>query len=519
MSLYRCAACGSPNVVVDTVKDGVNFNYGKAAIGTAIFGAGGAVTGFSSDSRMVFKCPDCGLTLTYSMPQELKVTIDAAVLSAEARNHLAISLKGHTFPISWDMLKQQYKNIESGYADETLKRQSDIQAKNLSSTATATLEEFDTAIDLLVKQYNIDKDNDHYFSCCKAKQMEPDSQRPSPIISLSEYFALQSAVKTVIENISKFIPSSHPTNYRGLDLEHCLSGLFFTYLDELITKQYGFSPEKPWIYYKNCKGQSKYHIMQVETIYYNRFLRSFLDYYKSLLTNGSRESFYVDDLDRYSKLFHQVLLTKNDYYDPHTLPVTVKMHSAVTGHEKIYNLYFPRFTVKNSQLGYWVASFAGGHNTQKLEWCRWFEDDFNSYRTDYFEKHPDEGRAFFSAIDSWNQQIIEYNDLKTKVGESQKAIDDADIKINEYQAEIARLQGKIFGKAKAQERISLLQEKIDDCSNAKSHAINDIKRYETNIINVKYSKNYNGLIAADGDVFLSALQNCHGLIDWIGLDN
>ena len=42
MALYRCAACGSPNVVTDTQIGGLKYDYLKGAVGTAILGAGGA---------------------------------------------------------------------------------------------------------------------------------------------------------------------------------------------------------------------------------------------------------------------------------------------------------------------------------------------------------------------------------------------------------------------------------------------------------------------------------------------
>ena len=32
MGIYRCAACGSPNVMTDTQANGVNYNYLKGGI-------------------------------------------------------------------------------------------------------------------------------------------------------------------------------------------------------------------------------------------------------------------------------------------------------------------------------------------------------------------------------------------------------------------------------------------------------------------------------------------------------
>ena len=48
MSLYRCAACGSPNVVKDSQAGGVSFNYKKGIVGTVVLGAGGAAAGIEN---------------------------------------------------------------------------------------------------------------------------------------------------------------------------------------------------------------------------------------------------------------------------------------------------------------------------------------------------------------------------------------------------------------------------------------------------------------------------------------
>ena len=49
MSLYRCAACGSPNVMTDNKKEG--YDYVKGAIGTAVLGVGGAVAGLDGKEK------------------------------------------------------------------------------------------------------------------------------------------------------------------------------------------------------------------------------------------------------------------------------------------------------------------------------------------------------------------------------------------------------------------------------------------------------------------------------------
>lgn len=107
MSLYRCAACGSPNVVTDIQKEG--YNYVKGAIGTVILGAGGAVAGINGKTKQVYKCPDCGLTLNEPMSFEIKTLIDIGIASESAREKLEIN--GNK--IEWESLISKYKNIEN----------------------------------------------------------------------------------------------------------------------------------------------------------------------------------------------------------------------------------------------------------------------------------------------------------------------------------------------------------------------------------------------------------------------
>lgn len=125
MALYRCAACGSPNVVTDTQAGRTEYNYLKGAVGTVILGAGGAAAGIGSKQQEVFKCPDCGTALTFPMSEEIKSIIDIGVTSAAVREKLTL----WNVPVTWDYLKQKYKNIEEGAGDAALKMQAEAEAK------------------------------------------------------------------------------------------------------------------------------------------------------------------------------------------------------------------------------------------------------------------------------------------------------------------------------------------------------------------------------------------------------
>lgn len=123
MSLYRCAACGSPNVVTDIENGGVNYNYVKGAVGTVLLGPGGAAAGIQSKKEQVYKCPDCGLTLKEPMGFEIKTLIDIGVMSVEARKKLELN----GMRIDWEVLTNKYKNIEKSDAD---KQTAGVQVSN-----------------------------------------------------------------------------------------------------------------------------------------------------------------------------------------------------------------------------------------------------------------------------------------------------------------------------------------------------------------------------------------------------
>lgn len=125
MGLFRCAACGSPNVVMDNQVGGIKYNYVKGAVGTVVLGLGGAAAGVTNETQTVYKCPDCGMTLTYPMSPVLQTMIDMGVASADARK--ALTYEG--LPLSWEVLVKSYKNIESGAADEEIKRREELEAK------------------------------------------------------------------------------------------------------------------------------------------------------------------------------------------------------------------------------------------------------------------------------------------------------------------------------------------------------------------------------------------------------
>ena len=100
MSMYRCAACGSSHVVVDTKKEG--FSVGKAVVGTAVFGAGGAVMGVNGKEKLYYHCAACGQTLSYPMQDFKKNTIDKYLSDPSKYSYFLEDEKKNYPNIEWD---------------------------------------------------------------------------------------------------------------------------------------------------------------------------------------------------------------------------------------------------------------------------------------------------------------------------------------------------------------------------------------------------------------------------------
>lgn len=109
MALYRCAACGSPNVMLDKQTGG--YSYSKGILGSLFFGAGGAAAGVNGKTQTVYKCPDCGQTLTYCMPADMMLKVEMALIDP-------------AYPSKeWKIIKERYKNIGETARDYAKKRE------------------------------------------------------------------------------------------------------------------------------------------------------------------------------------------------------------------------------------------------------------------------------------------------------------------------------------------------------------------------------------------------------------
>ncbi len=100
MSLYRCAVCGSSNVVPETKQEG--YNKKKGIMGMAMFGLGGAVAGTSGNVVVYYHCAACGHTLNRCMSEMDKKFLEQYLLEPTKAANVNM-LRNY---------KKQYPNIE-----------------------------------------------------------------------------------------------------------------------------------------------------------------------------------------------------------------------------------------------------------------------------------------------------------------------------------------------------------------------------------------------------------------------
>ena len=194
MALYRCAACGSPNVATDTQAGGISYNYKKGVVGTVVLGAGGAVAGIENKTQTVFKCADCGMVLSYPMDAETKNVIDLGVRYAEARENLKL----YGISVSWDFLKNKYKNIEEGHADEMIRLRNESEARIRQMTTDFLAEEVLEKLnaiqaDLIAYEKGIDNYD----------ELQQAWEQASKSVQLKREQALAEAVALLNEEIKK----------------------------------------------------------------------------------------------------------------------------------------------------------------------------------------------------------------------------------------------------------------------------------------------------------------------------
>lgn len=436
MSLYRCAACGSPNVVTDTQTGGIKYNYVKGAIGTVALGAGGAAAGITSETQRVFKCPDCGVTLTYAMPQDMKNLIDIGVMSAEARNGLTYS----GMPVSWDFLLSKYKNIESGIGDRMAARDAENKRLKalkgmeiLKNKGTATKEAFDAAIDQMqLFEHRMGYDRGIY------DPVHEDEYTPEKPTTLADYLALCQAVGIFFENYFKYLefPEDNDTKYRGLDL------------------RFGFKRYFPfYLHFKLCEAYNTNNALSLTTSEIGDYVLDdpFLTELSLLFFRKLARSYVKDRAEEEFRDFNSAGVGGSvlGFVIRQANPQWLKYASDAVR---------PYFMVKDGALYYWDITFC----TCPLGMDKNIgtEEIISAIKENYFSYYPDKKSEYDELIKNRENALVEAKAKKAKTDSEREKEKQLKNKIKEANAEIETLSKKIFGKKKAAEQIEAIKAEI-----------------------------------------------------------
>ncbi|MBQ6719756.1 MAG: hypothetical protein IJN20_05355 [Oscillospiraceae bacterium] len=421
MTSYRCAACGSSNVMKDVQAGDVSYDYKKGIIGTVILGPGGAVAGIGSEPRTVYKCSDCGMCLTYAMPEDLRQAIDLGVDNASIRDKLHLI---NSKNLSWSRLKQLYKNIESGSGDQQLERETSLHRNSLLSYANASQDAFDNAVDVLV-------------------EYEEKMERYPKFLTLMEYYVWQDALFTFIENAAKYISKTPPENYRGLylgrqnktrpnDQARRLLAYFFTYF---VIKAYD-KYEKPLsLADLRSYAEEDPFILWFENWFFPHYFVSWGQ------TDGSIVPWDLDDF-----LWISGRSRKNG---PKVLACKAIFTKISGDQERIF--YLPAYAVKNGVLGSWLFTLDE-------------EVDFEQLMKDYFRFNPEQQNIFDRKITEFkasNQGFnAEIKKLENRIAKLNTLVSMNESSIDTKRSQIETLRRKIFGKKAARAEADELEQGV-----------------------------------------------------------
>ena len=451
MALYRCAACGSPNVVTDTQSGNLSYDYKKGIVGTMVLGTGGAVAGLKNKTQKVFKCPDCGVTLTYPMDQELKMVIDLGVMDDRVRSNL----KYAGVSVSWETLTAMYKNIESGLADQMIQARETRKRQNLLAYATATQEEFDSAVDLLA-------DYERRFNCNGSiyDTLPSDAFTDETPMTLTEYYAWYEAINLFVENMAKYLPVPLPPKYRELN-KYNMELYFIAYLFEGVRLEYGEYP-KSTNKLIDCKELNKYAADNPFVLYYaNHFLKE-----KSPSFRSSPKEADPWTTDNFNEIIDRAIGIRPWYGA--ALEKVFCLFPGIDGKEILVSQIVPKYTVINGRLCFHLNSnprpFTGDKNEAIRKAVQNAKNNvkdtsrYTAYIEDYFAFFPEKRAAYDAKIAEHIRLLSEKDQMKVKLETLKSDINLNNSRIRSKQYEIDALQNKIFGKKKALAQAEVLKQ-------------------------------------------------------------
>ncbi len=439
MSLYRCAACGSKNVVTDTQAGGVGYNYVKGAVGTAVLGLGGAAAGIESTKQTVYKCPDCGITLTYPMPQEIKSLIDMGVLSVEARNKLVL----RNVPISWSVLTSQYKNIESGIGDQIATDREKCKADKakrgmelLKSRGNATQEAFDAAVDEIASF-------EHRMGCDIGRfdKKPAELYLTNNLPTLGEYLVYKNAVEIFVENYFRYleITTDYDAKYRNLSLRWGYTGCVGLYL---YSKYYERFNE--YLVYGDTSKLADFILY--EDPFYTELVKIT---WEKTTNNRKRLGLTVEeiiDAEEKGPLGNlSISLIKDGRW--------IEMIEFTDGNKLI-----PCIMIRNGSLQY--TSFAFQDSPLYYE----FDNRGEKLKEEFFSVFPLEKERYDSLKNEYKQKVAELKQQTTKtrnkINSLKNEVESCRNLNSKDNDQITALEKKIFGKKKAAEEILKLKQAI-----------------------------------------------------------
>lgn len=433
MGRFRCAACGSPNVVTDTQKEG--YDYVKGAIGTVILGAGGAVAGLDGKEKTVYKCPDCGTTLSYCMPEHLKTIIDMGVASEETRAHLKLN----GVPVDWTSLTHQYRNIGDSQPSVASQMQNDLREAAVVNKAQATKEEFDASVDCIVDTWR-------KYGYYGRSRGVTDYYGPDNLYTLEDYIRYNSSVVVFVENCSKFIPpnSNLHIEYRGLTPDLNISTLFCEYL--LIkyaerTRKNGMSLVCTYEYGQSTQCNSDMDRLIKNNLFLTEFVRKYRaagaftipTYAKNLLNAGCYSYALFEDVNSYFGYTHGICCAdiKGVYFIN----------------------YFPMFIIRNGRLH---------HNAYRPEFGHeriFFDDELAEMIEKYCKAHSINKQEIHDAFAEIDSQMSPIDKRIGALRERNIHINNKEIK--QKQAELEPLlKPRLFGKKKAEAEAEIVRGQI-----------------------------------------------------------
>ena len=457
MSLYRCAACGSPNVIAE--KENGGYSYTKGAIGTIVLGVGGAVAGINGKTKQVFKCPDCGLTLNEPMVFELKNLIDIGVSSSYARKNLV--LQGTK--MSWESLKNKYKNIESGFADKSVDEQKSYINNILTSKASATKEEFNKALDTFI-EFDL-----KYCSIIIDKNT----------VTKQLYLNALSSLNTIVENFYAFYPPAFRTDdllinyqYKGHTID--IKQLFVQYAAQKYYDETGMI----FVDQRTINDENK-DFEYISSV--NPFIREFAKAYK-LMPYSEKDNRFFDRL--YLSNFYDMTLF-NVYQYKDTEIVAFKGSSTPFSG----TLIIPRFRLHEESLEYW-----DGFKRREFTRSRKYSGPNFMYIIDnYLKYNPEKEKKYKKIIDEESQQYSCIMNTIEQESEKQKSftqtIEHINREISEMEKNIDLLRRKIFRKAKAAAEIEQIYKNIRSKQAEIETAQKEIKKLQ-DISRQAYDKRY-----------------------------